>query len=103
MNRIGCPIHPLSRITKRGDMIDPCRGRQEDHRYDDDRYGQSLQSAGDAPAGYSRETKNVHRKPVDQSSPSDTNPVMFFCNGLPPIQGLKWLSGLDQILINITE
>jgi len=103
MNRIGCPIHPLSCITKAGDIINPCRGRQEDHRDDDHRYRQSPQSAGDAPAGYSGGTKNVHRKPVDQSSPSDTNPVMFFCNGVPPIQGLQWLSGLDQILINIAQ
>ena len=57
-----------------------------------------LEPVGDAPAGYSGGTKNVHRKPVDQSSPSDTNPVMFFCNGLPPKQGMDWFSGLDQIL-----
>ena len=30
--------------------------------------------------------------------PSDINPVMFFCNGLLPKQGLHWLSGLDQFL-----
>src|SRR5437764_2239023 len=78
MDRLPRTIHALASIAKGRNVIYPCRGREEDYRYNNDRQGQEPQSPGDAFAGRPW-AQNVHPRPVDAERPVNTKSGKVFC------------------------
>src|ERR687884_203830 len=86
MDRLLRPIHSLSSIAKGGDVVYPCRSREEDYRNSNDCDGQEPQSPRDAPDGC-RVTHNVHPMPYRKTKPNVSCRVAGCCGGRTGVCG----------------